>query len=119
MDLFIQMQQCFTNEHAITSSRVVRGDEHLDGLAAPLLTGRLGWRETGGTSETSEGSRSEVRGSGCKVPKTQHTELRTSPHAPRSMASSRGEAGIMPQDMVSSPPPPSNEVLRKMPNRFS
>ena len=35
------------------------------------------------------------------------------------MASSRSEVGIMPHHMVSSPYPPSNEVLRKMSNRFS
>ena len=78
MGLSTQVQKCFRNEHRIISPRVSRGDEHLHRLAAPLLSGRHRLRaRRAGTSETDEGSRSEVRGSGCEVPKTQHSALRT------------------------------------------
>ena len=33
-----QVQQCFGKGHTFISSRVGRGDEHRDGLAAPLVS---------------------------------------------------------------------------------
>ena len=36
MDLDTQRQQCFGKGYTLIYSRVVRGDEHREGLAAPL-----------------------------------------------------------------------------------
>ena len=38
MGLSTQVQQCFGKGHTLISSRVGRGDEHPDGLAAPLVS---------------------------------------------------------------------------------